>query len=171
LAPVLTLGAVNLQAEFLRAFAESAGGGAGADATKRDVLWADRDSELLVRVPRTRIALGAGYVFVAISVFTQETGEVEIVVPFAVSRPGESLGLIAATEPTPRGSPIIVDEWGNQLVAAAWGALLRVLTTVAARTGVDDANVPLRPTSFYAGVNGIVITSQARHDFERRIAL
>ena len=106
--------------------------GSGTDRPTTDVVWIDGDSELLVRPDQARLVLRPGLVLAGIAVSTDQTDDVEIVVPFAVGSPG----LVMATESTPRGSASVVARWGESLVAVAWEALLAVATT-AARGGSD----------------------------------
>jgi len=116
-----------------------------------------------------RVVFKTGFALVGIAVYTEQTGDVEIVVAFALGKPGDPLGLVVATEKTPRGPSHIVEQWGDQLIAAAWDSLLRVATDVAATAGVDDENQPLLPIALTSGKTGLTITPQARHGFDRRL--
>ncbi|HEX8693641.1 MAG TPA: hypothetical protein VF746_14555 [Longimicrobium sp.] len=163
-APPVTLEPAEAHARFRDAFVEAAGaGGAGGG----DVVWAEGDDELLVHAGRVRVVFREGFALVGIPVHTGQTGEVEVVVPFALGSAGEPLGLTAATEPTPRGPAALVEVWGDPLIATAWGALLRVAGAVAAGAGVDDRNQPLHPGALAAGKEGLTVTPQARHAFDR----
>jgi hypothetical protein len=90
------------------------------------VVWNDGDSELLLRLGQVRLERGAdGIVLVCLSVFCEEAGEIEVVVPFAVSHDARA-GLVAATDAVPHGPAAVVNRWGEALVAAAWEALVEV---------------------------------------------
>jgi hypothetical protein len=164
-APPVTLDAAEAEDRFRDAFAEVAGVDA-ADAGGGDVIWVEGDDELLVHATRVRVVFREGIALVGIPVHTEQTGEVEVVVPFALGSPDEPLGLTAATEPTPRGPAELVEVWGDPFIATAWSALLRVAGGVAAGAGVDGHNLPLHPAALYAGREGLTVTPQARHSFD-----
>jgi hypothetical protein len=110
----------------------------------------------------------AGFVFVGIAVYSEQTGDVEVVVPFAVGRADQRLGLIVATERRPRGPAAVVDQWGEQLIAAAWSALLDMTLHEAHDAGHDEHHEPLMPAAIMATDRALSITPQARHAFDRR---
>jgi hypothetical protein len=93
-----------------------------------EVVWIDGDSELLVRPLQARLVCRDALVLVGIPVFSEQSGDAEIVVPFAVGAPG----LVMATESRPRGPEAIVRRWGEPLIAAAWDALMAVAASLAA---------------------------------------
>ena len=78
--------------------------------------------------------------------------------------------MIAATENRPRGPAILVDRWGDAVIATAWQALLDVADSAASGTGTDIDGRPLRAGAIVAGSDGLTITPQAPHDFERAAA-
>ena len=88
------------------------------------VVWADGEHELLIQPGQVRVLLRDGFVLVGITVFTEQTGTVEITVPFAVGTAAEPAGLMIATEPVPRGPALVVERWGDQLIAALRSRLL-----------------------------------------------
>jgi hypothetical protein len=164
LAPDVIVETKTLAPQFRRSFAQSAAG----TATTDDVIWVDGGNELLVRLSKIRVVTRDGFVLVGITVYTEQTGDTEIVVPFAVGSPESPLGLIAATEPRPRGDTAILDIWSDQLIAAAWEALMRVAADTAAAAGVDDTNEALLATGLVASDTGLIVTPQARHRLDRR---
>lgn len=166
-APSVTLSPVAAQAQLQRAFAAAASGTVGGSDPAADVVWVDGDNELLVRPSKMRVFFRAGFVLVGVHVYTEQSGEVEIVVPFAVGAPNDPRGLIVATESAPRGPAEIVEPWSGPLIAASWDALLRVATNVAAAAGVDEDHQPLLPMALVADDNGLSVTPQARHSFDR----
>ncbi len=166
-APNVTSDSAQTQTHLQRAFASALAGRAGSSDPNPDVIWVDCGNELLVRPSKTRTVFRPGFVLIGISVHSELTGDVEIVIPFAVGAPNEPLGMIAATETRPRGPPIIVETWGEQLIAAAWEALLRVAADLAATGGIDLDHQPLIPMAIVADANGLSVTPQARHTFDR----
>ena len=166
-APDVTISPAQTQQQIQRTFASAVAGTVGGSDPTPDVVWVDGDNELLVRPSKTRVVLRTGFVLIGISVNADQTGDVEIVVPFAVGAPNEPLGLIASTDAVPRGPDAIVTVWGDQLIAAAWDALLRFSAMTAGTAGVDEDHQPLLPMAIVADTNGLTVTPQARHTFDR----
>jgi hypothetical protein len=162
-APEVSLTADEGAALYQVAFAEAAGDGGAAG----DVVWTAGDSELLVHAGSVRLLLRDGFALVAVGVFCDQTNDVEVVVPFALGRPGAPLGLVMATEPVPRGPTAVVQRWGEHIVAVAWDALVQVTAGIAAAAGVDDQSQALLPAAVTAGQGGLTVLPQARHAFDR----
>jgi hypothetical protein len=163
-APDVPVPTAAARASYRQSFARAAGATATAGG---DVVWTEGENELLVHAAAVRVVFLDGFVLVGIPVFTEQSGDVEIVVPFATGRVGAPLGLVVATESAPRGPAAIVEPWGDQLAAAAWWALVNVTTGVAAAAGVDARNEVLVPASLVARAGGLTITPQARHRFDQ----
>jgi hypothetical protein len=109
-----------------------------------------------------------GFLLVSIPVHSDQTQDTEVVVSFAVGRPDAPLGLIMATEPRPRGDPIVVEAWGDELTAAAWDTVIAITAGIAAEAGVDVDNQTLLPAGLAASRDAIAITPQAGHPVDRR---
>jgi hypothetical protein len=166
----ITLASASSSKLFRLAFAAAAGARAGEegdDPAAGDVVWTDGDSELLVHAARARLVTIEGFALAGLPVFTEQTDEVEVVVPFATGTPRAPLGLVVATEPEPRGPLALVARWGDPLVAAAWQALLDLIGELAASSGVDARKEPLLPAVLAASPRGLHLTAQARHAFDR----
>src|SRR5262249_41233449 len=112
-APPVTVDSQHSAALFTTAFAAAAQAPSAAPGTA--VVWADVEHELLVYPARVRALFGDGFVLVGITVFTEQTGTVEVSVPFAVGSSAAPAGLMIATEPVPRGPALLVERWGDQL--------------------------------------------------------
>jgi|EndMetStandDraft_7_1072992.scaffolds.fasta_scaffold03077_2 hypothetical protein len=134
-------------------------------------VWTQADDEVVVHAGKTRVVTGEGVVAVALTLECVETdGPTEVVVPFACGSKANLVGMIAATENRPRGPAILVDRWGDAVIATAWQALLDVADSAASGTGTDIDGRPLRAGAIVAGSDGLTITPQAPHDFERAAA-
>ena len=131
-------------------------------------VWTQADDEVIVHTGKTRVVTGDGIVAIAFTLECVETdGPAEVVVPFACGSKDHLAGMIAATENRPRGPAILVDRWGDAIIATAWQALLDVADSAASGTGTDIDGRPLRAGALVAGIDGLTITPQAPHDFER----
>jgi hypothetical protein len=96
----------------------------GPDA-ETPVLWRDADSALLVFPGDTRVRLAKGFVFVELSVATDQTGRDTLLFPFRVgASPGEAVAS-AVTETVPRGNAIIASRWAKVATPLVWYAILR----------------------------------------------
>jgi hypothetical protein len=130
-------------------------------------VWADGDSELVVHATRTRVALIPGTVLLGIPVECDQTGPAEVAVPFAIGRPDFPAGMVMSAPRRPDGPPAIVERWGAIVVAAAYRALLDVITAAAATAGVDRDGNALIPGAVTADERTLVVTPQARHAIDR----
>jgi hypothetical protein len=131
------------------------------------VVWREADAEVIVHLARTRVRAGDGLVLVALTLECDQTGVAEVVVPFAVGTDERPAGLVAASEARPRGPAVLVDRWGEAIVATAWRALVDAATSVARERGSDLDGAPLRAGALVARNGGIAVVPQARHSFER----
>lgn len=131
------------------------------------VVWREGDAEVIVHLGRTRVRVLDGLVLVALTLESDQTGPAEVVVPFAVGTEERPAGLVAASETKPRGPELLVDRWGEAIVATAWRALVEAATTVASGRGSDLEGAPLRAGALVARRGGVAVLPQARHLFER----
>jgi hypothetical protein len=131
------------------------------------VVWQEADAEVVVHLDRTRVRVTDGLVLVGLTLECDQTGLAEVVVPFAVGTDEHPAGLVAATEAKPRGPAVLVDRWGEAIVATAWGALVEAATAVAGERGSDLDGAPLRAGALVAQAGRIAVVPQARHPFER----
>jgi hypothetical protein len=118
----------------------------GGPDGKAPVLWRDADSELLVFPGETRVRFAKGFVFVELTVATDQTGRDTIVFPFRVgSSPNEAVAT-AVTETVPRGNPIIAARWGATATRIVWHAVLRAGEGLLARRKLAR---PMRVSGVY----------------------
>ena len=140
---------------------------AARHGTATEVVWTQGESELVVTVGKVAVAIDRGLVTVSIPVSSDQTGAALIVVPFAVGDDEHPAGMLVATEERPRGPAIIVDAWGDALVAFAWDVLLTVATAVADASGSDKDGAGLIPAALTASPDGLRVLTMSRHAFDR----
>jgi hypothetical protein len=114
------------------------------------IVWFDAGAELLLYPTRARVDCDDGLVVVGIPVFTEQTDEAEVVVPFAVGPQGAP-GLVMATETRARGPDAVVDRWGEPLIAVAWDALVGLAV---------EAVAPALPAGLSASPRHLTVTEQ-----------
>ena len=140
--------------------------------TKRtEVVWVDGDSQLAVQIASVRTEIGHGHIVVSIPVRCDQTGPTEAHVTFAVGAPKSPTGLYAATSRRPRGPDIIVDTWGEAIVAFAWHVVLDLVTGLAGATGKDARGNRLVPAELEATPEALAIIPMARHRFSGSIGV
>lgn len=164
-APEVTLRADLASALFARGFGAVAGG-AGAEDGR--VVWVRGDDELLLRTREVRLVPREGFLLVSLPVYSDQARDTEVVVTFATGRPDAPLGLIMAAEERPRGDPVVVETWGDELTAAAWETVIGMASGLAAEAGVDIDNRALLPAALTASRDAVAVTPQARHRVDRR---
>jgi hypothetical protein len=139
---------------------------AAGEAPVTGVTWVDGDRELYVAIDQVDVKLAPGAVAVTIPVRCDQTGETSVDVSFAVGLPDRPLGLVVATEERPRGPAVVVDVWGEALIALAWQCLLDVVSGVSAASGSDSAGTPLIASALHSDGKTLSITPQARFAFD-----
>ncbi len=105
----------------------------GGSDDRTPTIWRDADSALLVFPAETRVRLAKGFVFVELTVATDQTGRDKLLFPFRVgSSPNEAV-VSAVSEPVPRGNPIIASRWAGVATPIVWNAVLRTGNALLAR--------------------------------------
>jgi hypothetical protein len=152
-------------------FPPAAAAAAGIDPIRVDrpgpVLWKEGDRELLVDTVKVVARFGKGVIVVSIPVSCDQTRQAFVHVSFVVGDPREPAGLVAVTEERPRGPAVVVDAWGESLVAFAWHVVLEVVTNVAGEAGRDVDGSRLVPIGIAASPDGLTVVPMARHTFDR----
>ena len=134
--------------------------------TKRtEVLWVEGDSELEVRFVDVSMKTGDGVVLVDVPVKCDQTGPQVIKVVFVTGSKSFPAGAYASTPRRPIGNELIVDAWGESLVAFAWNVLLTLTTQVAGAAGKDKRGSRFVPGELVAEKAGLVIVPMERHRF------
>jgi hypothetical protein len=134
--------------------------------TKRtELVWVNGDSELAVGIGGVRLETSDGVLVVTIPVRCDQTERTEVHVTFAVGQPGRPAGLYASTQRRPRGPAVIVDTWGDALVAFAWQIVLGLVSGLAGATGKDRRGNRLVPVELEATREALQIVPMARHHF------
>ena len=142
-------------------------GAALAAGDRPTAMLSNGDSELLLHAGDTTVVARDGLVLVALTVECDQTGPRQVTVPFAVGSAASPAGLVAVTEPVPRGPWEIVGVWGETLVALAWRALLEVASGISRHAGGDVDAMPLLPGAIDAVPGSVNVTPQARHEIDR----
>lgn len=160
------LSRADIQRLFRAALIRACGGDARASA--RGVLWRDGSDEVIVYAARAIVSMGPALLVTSIPVYTDESGDAQVVVPF-VTNPAESpWGLIAATETKPRGPAAVIDVFGDALVAVAWAALVEAAAAWAGAAGNAAGNGRLTPAGLSATKEGLLVIGQRPVDPEGR---
>jgi len=146
---------------LFRAALEPNGGGEGP------FVLGDGDSELVLEPLRSRLVPGDGLLLAVLGVDCHQTGPAEVTVAFGIGTEDTYAGMIATTERRPRGPEVVVERWGEALVALAWEALLSVLAGLTRHAGTDLDRAPLIPAAVTAARGSISVVPQARHDADR----
>ena len=130
-------------------------------------VWVDGDCELAVHASRARVALAPGLLLVGIRVECDETGPAEVTVPFALGSAKLAAGMVMSAPRRPDGPAAVVERWGPVLLAAAYRAVLDVVTAAAASAGVDRDGQALIPGAVTSDGATLTVVPQARHAIDR----
>lgn len=96
----------------------------GARERQGVVVWAQGDSELLVRPDSTKLTLGGGWLVVAVDVESDQTGPQTLRLVFAFGREKEADGLRVATTLGVKDPSGLLSHWGPALQEAVWSGIL-----------------------------------------------
>ena len=132
------------------------------------VLWRNGASELLVLPGGVQTRLADGIVALSVPVRCDQSGDAFVHMSFFVGAPDRPAGLVAATEPRPRGPAAVVDVWGERLVAFGWRIVVELATHIAAESGRDEDGAPLLPVAITATPRGLTVLPMARHAMDRK---
>jgi hypothetical protein len=132
---------------------------------RREVVWVEGENELAVVFEEVDVKLGAGLVRVTIPVRCDQTGAAKVVVLFATGTREQPAGLYAAASRRPQGPEVVVETWGEALVAFAWQCVLGLVSGIAAATGKDERGNLLVPVELNVSARAIEIVPMARHRF------
>ncbi|MGE0098891.1 MAG: hypothetical protein AB7S86_11145 [Hydrogenophaga sp.] len=97
----------------------------GGPDVKRPVVWRDAESELLVHPARTRVRYAPGFVFVELAVFTDQTGDAQLLLAYKLGASPNEASLTAVAESRPRGDATLAARWAECVTPLVWMALLR----------------------------------------------
>lgn len=128
-----------------------------------ELVWSRAGSEIAVVIGKLGATTAEGGLVVTVPVQTEQTGAVDIQVPLAVGTTDRDAGLLASTSSQPLGPAVIVDRWGEAIVALVWQSVLQVAIALAARAGNDARGDPLVPASLRSGGDGFTVVPLARH--------
>lgn len=151
-------------AEFARAAARR-GAGLVRPTQRSEVVWVDGANQLAVDIGKLDVRVDEGQIHVAIAVRCDEVGSATVGVLFAVGSERSPAGLYAAASRRPGGPELVLDLWGDALVAFAWQCVLGIASGIAAATGKDARGNLLVPVELVAGGRGVGIVPMARHRF------
>jgi hypothetical protein len=128
-----------------------------------EVIWSEGGDELSIDPAKLDLRTVNGIVVFALPVRCDQSGQGIVQIPLAVGAPDQGAGMFAAAPRRPIGPRVVVDRWGDALVALAWGTLVELVNQVAASAGRDDNGDPLIPGSIEAADGTLVVTPYARH--------
>ena len=129
------------------------------------MVWVEGDSELAVEIGAVQIAIGHGRIDIVLPVSCDQTGQANVIVTFAVGEEGQPAGMYASTLRRPVGPTLIIDTWGEALVAFAWRTLLTLISQLAGAAGKDGRGNVLVPADFIANADGLLIQTMGRFRF------
>lgn len=156
LGPELPLDRIGAE-RLLRRAIHRAAGGSGLEG---DLLWQEGGDALLLHLGRVRLATADRLAVVGVPIYSDQSGEAEVVIPFVTNAAADPVGLTAATESVPRGPRVVVDRFGEALVAVAWAGLVEMSAAWAAAAGARATGTALAPAGLAATRKGLTIVVQ-----------
>jgi len=105
-----------------------------------DVVWEDRGSQLLLHVGRLQVRMLDNVLVVAVDTETAEFGVMPLIVRFVFGDRRDPATLVASSDETIHGHPLVAARWGPLFRGVIWSAIVRLSEAHADERG-------LRPTS------------------------
>jgi hypothetical protein len=142
-----------------------------APTEEQSVVWAGPSGELLVRASKVRAIIRPGVLVIGVSVFTEESGDQELSVPFMLGDAKNHLGLSMACQRRPVGDPWLANLWGESVAAFVWETLLNVLLAITERSpGALDAGAIERfPGAVFVDGDDLVIRNRTTLTFAEAV--
>ena len=129
------------------------------------LLWDDGTNQLLVHITDATVRVGAGFIDVVVPVACDQAQGAQVVCTFLTATPDRPGGVVWATEDRPRGPAVIVNRWGDALVALCWRAALELVRVVSVAQGTDTFDRPLVASTVVATADGLAVTAMGAHRF------
>lgn len=117
------------------------------------VVWVDHGDDVLAHLDSLRTRVVSGKLLVSLDLETDQTGRTPLVVAFALGGANDPAGLVAVTEPFPRGNALLAARWGEAVQAAIWAGLLALAQDHAQERGSAPRGIAALEGSlqFHAG--------------------
>ena len=117
------------------------------------VVWVDHGDEVLAHLDSLAARVAGGRLLVSLDLETDQTGRTPLVVAFALGGANDPAGLVAVTEPFPRGNALLAARWGEAVQAAVWSGLLALAQDHAQERGSAPRGIAALEGSlqFHAG--------------------
>ncbi len=133
------------------------------------VIWQLDEAQVFFYPDKTKVEIADGLILVGIVLESVQTGQATLTVAFATGRNGQLSGTVMTTEEHPRGPELLVNIWGDAVIAAAYDAVLQVTNGIAAEVGNDLQGQVLRAGAIVTTKKGLGVIPQAYHSFENTI--
>lgn len=156
----------TMQRLLVHALATAAGAGRGSVALRyKPLLWDTGTDQLLLHLAKATMTTGSGFVDLRLPVQCDETGPADVVMTYLTASPERPHGFVVATEDRPRGPALVVQVWGEALVALGWRALVELARRVAAARGTGTSGLPLVASTVVATPEGLTVTAMGPHRY------
>ena len=129
------------------------------------VLWTSGVNRLLIKVAGVTATLGDGTIVITVPVSCDQTGDAAVTVTFVTGTPDRLAGGIVTTEDHPRGPAIVVENWGEALIAFAWHTLVEATNALSGAAGGDFSGHSLITAAVTVNQAGLSITPMGKHTF------
>jgi len=109
-----------------------------------EVVWEDRGSQLVLHVGALQVRALDNTLVVAVDAETAEFGVTPLIVRFVFGGARDSAALVASSDETVHGHPLVAARWGPLFRGVIWSAIVRLSEAHAGERG-------LRPTAIVIG--------------------
>lgn len=133
----------------------------------QQVVWSDRGSQLLLHVDSLQVRLVNTMLVVAIDTETVEFGKAPLIVRFIFGTDKDPAALVASTDETAHGHPVIAARWGELFRSVVWAAVVRLSVAQATKGGLQPRSISLREDHIAFGSDEPVSVRQLADEHRR----
>jgi hypothetical protein len=115
-----------------------------AHAGKPEVIWEDRGSQILLHVGKMQVRTLDNVLVVAVDTETAEFGATALIVRFVFGKERDPATLVASSDETVHGDPLVAARWGPLFRGVIWSAVVRLSDAHAAERGLQPKSIAIR---------------------------
>jgi hypothetical protein len=115
-----------------------------AHAGEPEVIWEDRGSQILLHVGKLEVRTLDNVLVVAVDTETVELGATALIVRFVFGNARDPARLVASSDETVHGHPLVAARWGPLFRGVIWSAVVRLSEAHAAERGLQPKSIAIR---------------------------
>ena len=108
-----------------------------------EVVWEDRESQVLLQVARLQVRTIERALVVAVDTETAEFGEAPLIVRLVFGSGRDPASLVASSDELINGDPRVAGRWGSLFRGVVWAAIVRLSEAHAGERGLQSRSISI----------------------------